>query len=88
MPFLFTFSENGFSLFSSGLTDAFFVLPLQPGSSYSLVALGIDHVGNKLGTPSLDNIMDITTSLQEIGKVVKKRENNSNIMTRTVKKQI
>lgn len=81
MPFPFNFSENGFSMFNSGITDAIYVLPLQPGSSYSLVAVGIDQVGNQmdLGTVLPDIIMNITTS-QETGMIVKK-ENNANTMT-------
>ncbi|XP_053399792.1 uncharacterized protein LOC128557108 [Mercenaria mercenaria] len=50
-------------MFKPGLTEDIYVMPLRPGESYLLVAVGTDHVGNRIKIQNIgpENMMNVTS---------------------------
>ena len=42
-----------------GITDSVINLPLAPGSTYRIIAIATDHVGNMQGVDDMDNVFVI-----------------------------
>ncbi|XP_053399758.1 uncharacterized protein LOC128557104 [Mercenaria mercenaria] len=60
---LFQYQDNCFSMFKPGLTEDIYVMPLRPGESYILAAVGTDHVGNRIKIQNIgpENMMNVTS---------------------------